>query len=359
MRGIGCRSIGRRVVLGLPLALWPALARPAAAGQEASGPDGPVPAVRSGWRGVNLVRTPQAPLGGEACGRSLARLKALGADSLALVYFFWQERPDSAAVGLGSDYTLEELRAGIRQARALGFRVLLKPHVWVPGTWAGAIAPAGEADWQSWFAGYGAGLETLAALAAEEGAEAFALGTELRGTSARPEWTDLIRRVRARFSGTLTYVAHWDGEVERVPFWPLLDVAAVSLYPPLGQTADDLPVEVGRWADRLVDWRRAVGRPLWVGELGLRSAMGAQVRPWESAEEREAAPDPTGQAAVLAAWLAALGQRGFGDVLVWRWFSDPALGGAADTDFTVQGKPAEAVLRCAFAGGCDPHGAVR
>ena len=34
-------------------------------------------------------------------------------------------------------------------------------------------------------------------------------------------------------------------------------------------------------------------------------------------------------------------------VLVWRWFTDPAAGGAADTDFTVQGKPAERVFACA------------
>jgi hypothetical protein len=39
-------------------------------------------------------------------------------------------------------------------------------------------------------------------------------------------------------------------------------------------------------------------------------------------------------------------------VLVWRWFTDPDAGGAADTDFTVQGKPAAAVLRCAWTGAC-------
>jgi hypothetical protein len=39
-------------------------------------------------------------------------------------------------------------------------------------------------------------------------------------------------------------------------------------------------------------------------------------------------------------------------VLVWRWFTDPAAGGLADTDFTVQGKPAEGVLMCAWIVGC-------
>jgi len=39
-------------------------------------------------------------------------------------------------------------------------------------------------------------------------------------------------------------------------------------------------------------------------------------------------------------------------VLVWRMLSDPGAGGPADTDFTVQGKPAEAVLRCAWTLDC-------
>ena len=36
-----------------------------------------------------------------------------------------------------------------------------------------------------------------------------------------------------------------------------------------------------------------------------------------------------------------------GGVMIWRWFTDPNAGGLTDTDFTVQGKPAEHVLRCA------------
>jgi hypothetical protein len=38
--------------------------------------------------------------------------------------------------------------------------------------------------------------------------------------------------------------------------------------------------------------------------------------------------------------------------MVWRWFTDPEAGGSNDTDFTVQGKPAEAVLSCAWTGNC-------
>jgi len=55
---------------------------------------------------------------------------------------------------------------------------------------------------------------------------------------------------------------------------------------------------------------------------------------------------------VLAEWLKVLDRPAVSGVLIWRMLSDPGAGGPADTDFTVQGKPAEAVLRCAWTLGC-------
>jgi hypothetical protein len=89
-------------------------------------------------------------------------------------------------------------------------------------------------------------------------------------------------------------------------------------------------------------------KPIIVGEIGLRSAGGAAAKPWESAEERIAQADPRLQADVLADWLAVLQRPAIHGVLIWRWFTDPAAGGPGDTDFTVQGKPAESVLACAW-----------
>ena len=94
------------------------------------------------------------------------------------------------------------------------------------------------------------------------------------------------------------------------------------------------------------------GKPVLVAEIGLRSAKGAAAKPWESAEERTAAVDPQLQAEVIADWLDALSRPSIHGILIWRWFTDPAAGGLNDTDFTVQGKPAEAVLSCVWSGNC-------
>ena len=105
-------------------------------------------------------------------------------------------------------------------------------------------------------------------------------------------------------------------------------------------------------ADRLDALAARMGKPVIVAEIGLRSAEGAAAKPWESAEERVAAPDPTLQADVLSDWLAALHRPAISGVLIWRWLSDPDAGGLSDTDFTVQGKPAEHVLMCAWTQSC-------
>jgi hypothetical protein len=105
-------------------------------------------------------------------------------------------------------------------------------------------------------------------------------------------------------------------------------------------------------AARLDALAARTGKPVIVGEIGLRSARGAAAMPWESAEERAAPPDPPLQADVLGDWLAVLDRPAVRGVLVWRWFTDPDAGGPADTDFTVQGKPAAAMLRCAWTGAC-------
>ena len=77
----------------------------------------------------------------------------------------------------------------------------------------------------------------IARIAAEEGAEALSIGTELkRPRSARNGGTS-SPRCAPSFPGSLTYAAHNVEEAEAVPFWPQLDAIGVTLYPPLGEDA--------------------------------------------------------------------------------------------------------------------------
>ena len=304
--------------------------------------------------GMNVVMTPAHPFGSLAAERSLADLKRLGAGAVAIVPFLWQPGPQSPDIVRGNDMPDAVLRAAIRDARALGFAVVVKPHVWVPGSWAGAIAMDGEDGWQRWFAGYRGELMRIAGIAADAKADALAIGTELAMTTQRPEWRDLIAGLRAVYPGTLLYIAHNPDEAKTVPFWSALDAVGVSLYPPLGADDDRSGRRAAMRAavDRLDALAARTGKSVVVAEIGLRSARGAAAKPWESAEERATAADPFLQAGVLTDWLVALDRPSIRGVMIWRWFTDPQAGGPADTDFTVQGKPAERVLRCAWTPAC-------
>jgi hypothetical protein len=304
--------------------------------------------------GFNIVAMPNHPFGSATAGRALNAARNLGATAVAVIPFLWQSSPSTPDLVAGSDMSDEALRASIRQAHRSGLSVVVKPHIWVPQSWAGAIEPTSERSWRIWFSRYSAELKRIARIASEEGAGVLAIGTELAKTTQRPEWKEVIAAVRAVFPRTMLYVAHNAEEAEAITFWPMLDVIGVSLYPPLGSDQD----RAGRLAamtavvERLDAMSSRLGKPVLVAEIGLRSAKGAAAKPWESAEERTASADPQLQADVIADWLAVLDRPSIQGVLIWRWFTDPAAGGLNDTDFTVQGKPAEAVLSCAWTGIC-------
>ena len=314
---------------------------------------GPVGWAR-GLDGFNVIAIPQHPYGSPTALAALKAAKAVGAKAIAVVPFLWQRDRRRGEIARGDDMPDAELQLAVRQAHAVGLKVIVKPHVWVQGSWAGGVEPQSPDDWAEWFVRYRAALTRIAKVAASEGAEALCIGTELKKTTQRQEWLGIIAAVRTIFPGLLTYAAHNVEEAEAVPFWRQLDAIGVTLYPPLGDDHD----RVGRLAamravaarlDRLASRE---GKPIVVAEIGLRSARGAAKKPWESAEERVADPDPRLQAAVLTDWLAVLDRPTVSGVLIWRWFTDPRAGGPADTDFTVQGKPAENVLACARAQTC-------
>jgi hypothetical protein len=304
--------------------------------------------------GFNIIAARDYPFGGTAAKLALTNAKGLGAKAIAVVPFMWQSDPTSPFLVRGKDMSDAELRFAIRDAHALGLAVLVKPHIWVPQSWAGAVAMDSEETWTVWFSNYQHELGRIARIAEEEHAEAIAIGTELDATAQRTEWNALIDAVRSLYSGRLLYVAHNIEGVERVPFWNRLDLIGVTLYPPLGNDNDRAfrLIAMSTVADRLDALASRTGKQIVVAEIGLRSAEGAAAKPWESPEERDAAPDPQLQANVLSDWLAALDRPTIKGVLIWYWLTDPHPGGLIDTDFTTRGKPAEHVLMCTWTQSC-------
>jgi hypothetical protein len=112
--------------------------------------------------GFNVIATPDHPFGSASAERALIAAKRLGGITVAIIPFLWQARPSSPDIRGGNDMPDDALRQGIRQARKRGFSVVVKPHVWVPESWAGAVEPKSEQSWGTWFFRYRGELERIA-----------------------------------------------------------------------------------------------------------------------------------------------------------------------------------------------------
>lgn len=123
-------------------------------------------------------------------------------------------------------------------------------------------------------------------------------------------WRELIRQVRQRFSGRLTYAANFD-QYEFVAFWDALDLIGVNAYFPL---RGHLVPEIGdpelaalleaRWLARLrtLDaWRRDIGLPehrVLFSELGYVRRANSTIEPWAS-HGFSVLPSPDGEQVVV------------------------------------------------------------
>src|SRR5262249_21078100 len=150
------------------------------------------PTLKQRLDGFDVIASPDHPFGSASAKLSLANARRLGANAIAVVPFLWQANPTSPDLVRGQDITDAQLRAAIRDAHALGLAVLVKPHVWVPQSWAGAVIMHSDANWRQWFANYRTEFARIARLAEEEHADALAVGTELAKTSRRSEWEEVI-----------------------------------------------------------------------------------------------------------------------------------------------------------------------
>lgn len=138
-------------------------------------------------------------------------------------------------------------------AKEAGLKVMLKPHIWLrnrDGKWRSDIEMDSEADWKAWFGQYERFILHYAALAESNQIEALCIGTELYICTAQHEkrWRDLIKKIRAIYSGALTYAANFYQEYQAIQFWDALDFIGVQAYFPLVEALDpDLPSLQAGW----------------------------------------------------------------------------------------------------------------
>ena len=289
---------------------------------------------------------------------SLKQLKALGVNSIAVVpyafsrlgeprvfynqseYQWWGERPQ------GVEYT-------IRQAKKNGFKVFLKPQVYIPGSWTGALSFELDSEYNLWEKEYEEYILSMAKIAERYQVELFCIGTEFKAHSIKRAsfWQSLIKKLREVYSGPLTYAANWD-EYEQISFWEALDYIGVDAYfPLLDQKKMDTHKLAGEWK-RYKSSLQAISekfdRPILFTEYGYMSLSECTHNAWEKeANRRVAVADYACQAQAIEVlfdtfWESDWWMGGF----YWKWYLDPSTHESRpETDYSPQGKPSELVFK--------------
>ncbi len=305
------------------------------------------------WKGLNFVAVP-SPFSESP----MLPVKNIGAGWIAAVPYAFTT-PDKPAVTYNTGgwqwwgERPEGVRTTIRLAHAEGLKVMLKPQVYVPGSWTGGLDFATDADWEAWEKSYENYLLPFAVMADSMGVEAICVGTEFKISAQKREkfWRQLIQKIRSQYKGKLTYSANWD-EYAQIPFWDALDMVGISAYFPLiaDQTPSvkDLETAWQPHKERIKAFSEKINRPILFTEYGYMSIDGCAGKIWEV--EQVATTLPVNQRAqsnaLLALWRTFGNEKYWLGGFLWKWFPNmQGHEGYPERDYTPQGKLAESELQ--------------
>lgn len=285
-----------------------------------------------------------------------------GANWVAVIVTCFQETIESTTIDCTNpvNATDDDIRAAIRNAHALGLKVMLKPHVdprHQPDSRTGRFSinfGSDEAAWAEWFASYTRFITHYAALAEETGADYFSIGCELEGTVQRAdEWRAIIHQIRAIYGGPLTYAALTYFEPVQVSWWDELDAIGIDAYYALTLTKSPTTAQMSLgWTPNvayLSVMAATWNKPIIITEVGYMSVDGTNILPGDWS--LQGAVDLQEQADAYQALFNSLqGQPWWHGVFWWAVNTDPNQGGAQDHGYSFHNKPAETVLRRYFGG---------
>ncbi|HYC83049.1 MAG TPA: hypothetical protein VEB60_00675, partial [Candidatus Paceibacterota bacterium] len=315
------------------------------------------------YKGASLYPTHSTDFSSDNFKQSVRDLKAANANNVTLIIPYYQSNLYSTDIARGwNTPTDESLAAAIDYVHSQGMKVMLKPHLEsYTYEWRANINPG---DRDTWFRNYGAMLRHYARIAQDHGVDAMCVGAELISMSTSTSngdntwrWQQMIKEVRAIYSGKLTYSANWGGyyfgdEKNHIDFWGDLDYIGVSAYFNLwGDSVQSYKDAWNHWnwsdikplADR-------VGKPVIFTEIGYRSVNGSPHQPWDY--NYYTWVDPQTQANAYEALFSYWNDHPYmTGAIIWDWRTNPNEGGQGDPHYTPQNKPAEETMRRWWAGG--------
>lgn len=292
-------------------------------------------------------------LGTEAA-LSLEAVKATGANTVSLIpYTYTGELKKPTRLPFVNSPGTENDASIIRSAfvaRELGMSVMLKPQVWSWNGWPGDFNMETEEEWMQFFHYYGDWIMHWAILAELYGIEYFCVGVEfVEATTQYPEaWRSLIRKVKAVYSGKVTYAANWGKEFETADIWEDLDFLSLNCYYPLNKEMepDDRALYEGfvRNLEKINEVVERIDKPFLITEIGFRSITHPWLEPHAGEEGYEASEEA--QNRCYKAMFDALNEVDYlGGIYLWKWPSYLDYTSENPTGFSPAGKAAEVTIK--------------
>jgi len=327
-------------------------------------------------KGLDMISWSSSPYSGKLTDESLAALKETGAEWVGIEINLTQSKHGSTFMFKAQDRTINDVTLAhmIKEAHALGLRVLLRPFVDLtddPGFDTDSVGLGfNEAQWKTWFINYTYFMLDYARLAEDNGVDMFSLGSELLATQQRKnEWTRLANDVRKVYHGPITYQALWDYRSATpityqaqwddrlaapmdsfyLSWWDAVDYISVSFYFKLinkvDPTLQDLEAGWARYIKAFQQLSQKYGKQVIFMEIGYPATS----RAIENPGEIYGTLDTNIQArAYQVAFNRLVGQSWLKGMFWFDWEDNVYQGGLCDPRPTPKGKPAENVLRQAF-----------
>jgi hypothetical protein len=316
------------------------------------------------FRGISYPSFRDGNYATEDSTASLAALARTGANYVAIIPTqFTRTHRDAAIFRSDKSESDANVAIAIRDARAAGLAVLLKPHIdAMDGKPREYFAPSDSA---AWFENYRKFLVHYARIAASRGVELFCIGCELDKLVEeryRADWLRIIASVREVYSGPITYAATWNGAKD-VGFWDAVDYIGVDAYNPVSNDPDPSIEDMAEgWrtppADSWVaskseglsplqfyrELARRYGKPMIFTEIGYKSVAGAAAKPgyWQLAGGIDLELQARAYEAFFRVWSReSEWMRG---AFLWHWMTKLSLSERSWRDYTPQEKPAVTVI---------------
>lgn len=290
----------------------------------------------------------------------MVEMKTIDAEWVALVPYGFTRRGEAGVVFNHPSQWWGETYEGISEcidlAKENGFKVMLKPQVYIPGSWVGDMDFTSEEEWLKWEKEYESYVFGLVEIAANKNIEMFCIGTEYKIAIKKREkfWRQLIEKTRSVFKGKIVYSSNWDN-YNQVPFWDVLDVIGISAYFPLVDDktpkVKDLKKEWKSIGKELKKFSRRNNKPILFTEFGYLSVDGCAYRAWEL--EKRVRQTPINEQAQSNAYQALLEFFAEEDYwmggFLWKWFPNmKGHEGYPNRDYTPQGKIAKETIRTIY-----------